>query len=371
MKFFQRIFALTMALLLATTAPAMAGPFEEAMVIVKDAGRLATDAGTAERLFREVTRANRAHTHAFYNLGMLLARRGDRDGAQGAYVSALEADVSYLPAQARLAELALGGPQHGEALDTLRKIIEINRYQAEARNILTGIAIADSRFEDAIKHARNVLLGDPENMQAYLNLAISYYRQDLIDQAWLITKSALDRRDSAAALHNMMGLIHLAKDDSQRASDSFLRALDADPSLVDPRLNLAALELAYGDYASALRRFDEVLAVQPGAPMVIISRAVALRGMGRYDEAAAGYEEALDLRPGMPEAQYNLCVLHQQYTSRFDEALTLCRGYMAQLDRKHPKRREMVRRIKSIEVTLEALKADESDTEDTTGVPEN
>src|SRR5690606_9597098 len=122
-----------------------------------------------------------------------------------------------------------------------------------------------------------------------------------------------------AALQNVMGLVYLAKDDTRRATERFLKALEIDPQNQDARLNLAALELAYGNFESALQRFDEALRVEPQNAEIVLSRAVALRGLRRYDEAERGYLAALELRPRYAEAQYNLCVLHHQFTNNWPE----------------------------------------------------
>ena len=179
------------------------------------------------------------------------------------------------------------------------------RYQAEARNILAEEAIEEEDWEGAIKHARNVLLGDPENVNAYVNLCVTYFKQGMMDQAWLVATTALDRRrelelPEPAALYNLLGLIYLEKDDSRNAAASFMRALKEDPRQLDAKLNLAALELSYGDFKSALKRFDEALVFQPNDPELHTSRAVALRGLERFDEAQKGYERARRYRQCSP-----------------------------------------------------------------------
>ncbi|MGM0574158.1 MAG: tetratricopeptide repeat protein [Myxococcota bacterium] len=350
-----------LALLLLLVAPPMAwgGPYEEAQDIVSDPKELAKRYDEAVRKFREAAGTNPSNVRAWYNLGLLQSMRGQTDAARDAWKKALEAEPGYEPARARLAQLRLEEGDRASAVQELEAIIEDDRYQAEARNALAEVAIAEEDWDAAIKHARNVLLGDPENTNAYLNLAVAYFRQGLTDQAWLIVSNALDRRPDAAALHNMMGLIYLDKDDSRHATESFLQALKEDPRHVDAKLNLASLELSYGDFETALSRFEEVLGVRPNDPMVLISRAVALRGLERYEEAEKGYEAALEAKPGMPKALYNLCVLHHQYTNKWEEAKSACERYQATLDQDDPRRKEIAMRLEGIEATLEALRAEE------------
>lgn len=351
---------LVVLLTLLSPAPrALAGPFDSAMAIVEDARRLATERPEAKRLLEQTVQSNPKHVHAWYNLGLLAMTEGNWDAAEAAWKQAKAAQSDYGPALARLAQVALVRGQAKAAVAALKAIIDKDAggdpYQAEARNILAEIAIDREDWDTARIHARNVLLGDADNLNAYLNLAVTYYRVGLTDQALLIVDNALQRRDDAAALHNMMGLIWLRKDYVHKATESFIKALERNPALVEAKLNLAALELSYGAFQNALDRFDQVLAIRGGDPMLLVSRGVALRGLERHEEALSAYEQALQLRPGMPEVLYNLCVLHHQYTSNWEQALQTCQQYAATLTRRHPKRKEIKKRLRAIKATIKAL----------------
>ncbi len=352
---------LAFGLLLLSAPFASAGPYEEGLKIVNDPHQLATRMADARAKFAEATRKDATNAYAWYNLGLLAYMANDVMQAREAWRSAQKADPEYLPAQARLAQLEYERGDKAEGKAQLERIIVDNRYQAEARNMLAGIAIEAKDWDAAIKHSRNVLLGDPENVNAYANLAMVYYRQGLVDQAWLIATNALERVPDAAALRNILGLIYLKRDDSRQAATEFLKALAADPRQMDAKLNLAAMELAFGAFEQSLKRFDEVLETRPDDAMVIVSRAVALRGLERFEEAQQGYEKALALSPGLPAALYNLCVLHQQYTNQYALAQRFCQEYQSKFDKAHPKYKEMAKRLRSIEATIEALTPEPSD----------
>ena len=349
----------------ARAAKAKRDEMAEVLAIIGSPKELAARADEASAKLKSIAKKDPKNVLAHYNLGLIAWSRGDRQGAAASWKQALSINAKYLPAQARLAHLKLIKGDKKGAVEDLKRIIDKEAggdpYQAEARNILAEIAISERRWEDARRHARNVLLGDADNMNAYLNLALTYFRHRLVDTALLIADTALKRRPDAAALHNLMGLIYLKKDNSRLAMNSFSKALAANPSLVDAKLNLAALELSYGDFQSALDRFDSVLALLPDDPEIVMSRAVALRGLERYDEAAVGYKKALALDSSYVQAQYNLCVLHHQYTSNWNEALANCQAYAATLPKRGKKRRELNRRIRSIKSTIEALGPDEGE----------
>ncbi|MDP6943937.1 MAG: tetratricopeptide repeat protein, partial [Myxococcota bacterium] len=257
--------ALTIVAVLCTLSipqPVMAGAYEDGLALVATPSRLATRMDEAVAKFKAAVRKDKSNAHAWYNLGLLQMMQGDNDAAAASWNATLRADSAYVAAKARLAELQLSSGDVVGATAQLEQIIAEHRYQPEARNTLAALAIAAEDWDSAIKHARNVLLGDPENVNAYVNLCVTYFKQGLVDQAWLVATTALDRRremelPEPAALYNLLGLIYLEKDDSRNAASSFLLALKKDPRQLDAKLNLAALELSYGDFETALKRFDE------------------------------------------------------------------------------------------------------------------
>lgn len=346
---------LALTVLLGAALPAtttLAAPLEEGAKIANDPVQMAARGAEAERLFVQCTTDTPKNIDCWYDLGLLRLHMGNPTGAVEAWRRGLTVDPQHEPTRARLAALEIAKGNVEAGLKTLEDIVAANRFQPDARNALGAYALSQGRWDDALKHSRNVLLGDPRNADAALNAAIAYYRQGLYDQAGLIASSFLEKDPGAAALHNLLGLVFLQKDNTRKATEHFMEALKSDPGHADARLNLAALELGFGNFESAYKRFGEALADRPNDPEIVLSRAVAARGLERYDEAEQGYLKALSLRPGFPDAEYDLCVLHQQFTQKWHEAKKHCDAYAAMIDAKHPKFREMKKRTKSIDTTI-------------------
>ncbi len=364
------VISAALALLCLVATPVFAGDFEEGLKIARDPKLLATRSNDAERLFRSATKDAKNGKDAWYNLGLLLKLKGDVNGARSAFQSAVQLDPKYHPAKAQLLGLDLRdmGKAQG-AVTQLEAIAAEDPFQADAQNLLTQWKLeratelmrsdkkaAAEMFEAARRHGRNVLAGDPDNIAAYLNIAITYYREGLYDQAGLVAENALNEHKDAAQLYNVLGLVHMSRDNLRLATEAFTSALAADPDNDDARLNLGAIELGYGSFDSALKRFDEVLQSRPNDPDVMLSRAVTLRGLGRFDEAEKGYLAALAARPGWIEPEYNLCVLHQQFTQKYELARPRCEAFLSKIDKTNPKFAEVTKRIKSIDVMMRMKK---------------
>lgn len=341
------------ALLLAPAASAT--PLDDAAAIANDPVQMETRAAEVARLLEQCTAQTPNDVTCWYDLGLLKAHSGDSAGAAEAWRRGLAADAKHEPTRARLAELEIARGNVDAGVKTLEDIIAANRFQPEARNAMAAYALSQGKWEEALKHARNVLLGDPRNVNAALNASIAYFKQGLYDQAGLIASSFLEKDPKAAALHNILGLVYLQQDNTRKATEHFLAALEADPGHSDARLNLAALELGFGNFDSAYKRFKEALTDRPNDADIVLSLAVAARGLERYDEAEQGYLKALQLRPGFADAEYNLCVLHQQFTQQWPDAKKHCDAYLAMIDDKHPKYRELKKRTKAIDTTIMVL----------------
>jgi len=369
----RRLMILGLTVAVMAPATALAGDFEDAMKIVDDPKLMATQYDTAVSKFKAASSGPQA-AHALYNLGLLAMYKGNLSGAEGYWKDALSKDGKYLAAKARLAEAEIAKGQVASGKAKLEAIVadKANRFQPEARNALAALAIAKKDWKAAKKHARNVLLGDPGNVSAYLNLAVSFYQQGLTDQAGLIASNALKKNAKAAALHNIMGLVYLSRDDSRRASESFHKATLVDPNQIDANLNMATMELAYGDFPGAIKRLERVRKLRKDRnmkddAMLELTIAVANRGLRKYTAALEGYNKALSIQPNMIEAQYNLCILHHQYLDKtkddqgnldkgkWQKALQACETYFKRIDRKHSKYKEIKKRIKAIAETIKLI----------------
>ena len=185
----------------------------DALAIIASPKELAERADEAKAKLQAIAKKDPKNVLALYNLGLIAWAQSDRAGAARVWRQALKVRPNYLPAKARLAQLKLVQGDKAGAVQELERIINKETggdpYQAEARNILAEIAISEKRWEDARRHARNVLLGDADNMNAYLNLALTYFRHRLVDTALLIANTALKRRPDAAALRTHAFLVRV------------------------------------------------------------------------------------------------------------------------------------------------------------------
>ncbi len=292
---------------------------------------------------------------ALYDRGVFHLRLNNLDVAHGIFQETLSKDPNFSEAVAQLGIIASMRNELDKARALIDQALTMDKYCAPARDYYSRKALNEGNLDETIKHCRIALLGDPDNLNAYLNMAIAYYRKGQLDVGELVAQSALRIDKDNAPILNLIGLIHLKKDDVKGAITMFQAAVTADPEFMDARKNLASVTLNFKDFATAEKQLQAVLQREPDNIQFLISRAVALRGMEEFDEAQKVLQGVLTKQPRHPEATYNLCILLHEYLQDYGKALSVCTEFQASLDSSHSKFKEMKLRTKGIAETMKIM----------------
>ena len=295
-------------------------------------------------------------TEVPYNLGVIACRRGKLDEAVRLFKDARVLDPANADIVAMLGRIAARQGRGADAEALIQEALAIDEYSSVALNYLADKENQARNYEQALVYCRKGLLGNPDNLDSYLNMGIVYYETGRIELGELVCQSALKLNQEAAPMRNLLGLIYLRQNEVRKASKEFERAVKADPDYMDARKNLASLVLNYKDFDSAVTFFEEVLKRDPDNMRMQLSYAVALRGVDKYDAAKTELEGILAKQPGNLEAGYNLCILLHEYLEAYEDALRQCADFQARIDKRHGKWREMNQRVRGIKETIEVLK---------------
>ena len=100
--------------------------------------------------------------------------------------------------------------------------------------------------------------------------------------------------------------------DSVGAIDAYRRAIAADPSHTEARINLGRLLHNTGRLAQAEGVYREAIAACGADALLLFNFGVLLDDMKRKEEAAEAYEEALRVDPSFADCCYNLALLCEE-----------------------------------------------------------
>ncbi len=112
------------------------------------------------------------------------------------------------------------------------------------------------------------------------------------DPDWLGQAAALEATDVDAAVR------------------AYERAIVADPSHLDARINLGRLLHEAGRHAQAERTYRAARAIGEDATLMF-NHGVLLEDLGRTADAIAAYEDALRIDPAFADSHYNLALLYE------------------------------------------------------------
>jgi tetratricopeptide (TPR) repeat protein len=324
----------------APVAVAPAGPSTpnaRAMLLFEDATKAAEaqaksgqrDDAALERRFLAVQQADPTFAEADYNLGVLAERQGRRDQAFTYYRSALQKKPSLKPAAEGLARLTRAQGDLASALAQWNDVAKAFPDDAESRAQLAELYRLSSDHDRAQEMARQALIRDPKNLDAYKTLLRSNLDRKQFAMAELVGVRALKISTTDPDLFLALGDVQLAKGAVDKAATQYQKALDANASFVPARLALARLALKDEDFAAAEKHLSRAVADGGGTAEVHLDLGVAYRGLGQPDKALAEYDAAEKLQPKMAAVYLNRGIVLQRYKDAPDKSLELYKQYVA------------------------------------------
>lgn len=265
----------------------------------------------AARMFDRALSAKGTDAAAHYGLGRVAAAMKQPAEAVKHFEQALalapEASVIHYPLAQALRELGKveQAKQHlakrGDAqvflADPLVK--QLDRFVRNPQLLLTQAALAlrDGKVEEAEKHFKTVLEGDPTNADALAGVGqIAAARGDLAAASKTYAGLVAAHPDDARA-HAEYGDLLVVQGALEQAEREIRRATELAPQYIAALLAHGAVLARLGRFADAEQRFSAVLALDPTAQIAHEGRARALLRQGKEAEAKARLEESVKLLP--------------------------------------------------------------------------
>jgi len=309
------------------------------------------------QLLRDAIGSDPALWEAHYNLGVLLADKGDlkageRELAQSAKLAPNAEDVVVALGEVRRRQ----GDSEG-AIDALGPFVKQNPNARVATLALVAALREGGKVKEAIEQAQRILVYHSSDPYALSELALANMDLDEVDTAELLIGEALKADVKSAVAERTAGLISLRKGDDAVAFKHFQRASELDPKDTTARLNTGTVLLQAGVYDRAAQEFRAVLAAEPESTDAMLGLAAARRGQGKRDDPS-GYLEAEKLLKGILErepknldATFNLALLYADYLKRSSEATPLLQHFLDDAPKNHPGRPEAERLLSGQQTT--------------------
>jgi len=231
----------------------------------------------AEAALTGIADANPGEARPWLFLSALRGRQGDAEGALAAARRAVEVAPKSYPASLRLAEVLVDQGYRSKTPAKVREgqgiaeavLGEVAEHPG-ALMILSKIALAEGKVDDAVASLQSAVISAPRFAQA----------------------------------HHRLGAALVLQGNKQQGRDHLVRSLELDPKDIEARGLLARLQAMLGEHEQAVAHARVVLALQPDWDEVRILAAQNLAILDRGEEAAAILEK-------VPEDQRHVAILHE------------------------------------------------------------
>jgi tetratricopeptide (TPR) repeat protein len=335
---------------LAPANPVALGKMVQGVQAAKDA----SGKDRAINLLEEAVRADAGLWEAHYNLGVLLADKGDLGSAERHLATAQQLAPNAEDVALALSEVRRRRGDASGAVDALSPFVKENPGASFAPVALIGALRENGKIDQAIAQAQDVLVRHASDPRALSELALSYLDKGELDTAQLLGDEALKADTKSAIAERTAGLISLKQGDDAVAFRHFARASELDPKDTTARLNVATVLLQAGVYDKAAEQFRAALETEPDNTSAALGLAAARRGQGKRDESAPFLEAeklikgVLEREPKNLDATYNLAVLYADFLKRPAEASPLYQRFLDQAPPGHPARAEAERALAAL-----------------------
>jgi tetratricopeptide (TPR) repeat protein len=272
---------------------------------------------------------------AHYDLGLTQRRLGALDAARPSLERAHQLAPDAAEPLFALADVAVALNDRDAAASYLEQYLQREPANIDAKLALAAVERERGKLDRALALAREVLVKDPRAIKALSEVGRIYRTREEYEVAELVLEKARALAEGSALVFNELGLLALARGDTQLAFTHFGKAEQLDPHFLPAHLNQGSVLLRAGDYEGAERAYKAAVHERedPAAALLredaLIGLGIAQRGQGKYREARATYEKVLDAHPSQLAALYDLAVLLADFMDQRKAALPLFERYLA------------------------------------------
>jgi protein O-GlcNAc transferase len=199
-----------------------------------------------------------------FEQGVAAHRAGHLARAEKLYRQILRADAASFPALHMLGFLKGQQGQYDEAITLLNKAIKQNPGDLAARTHHAHALMAARRFDEALSGYDRILAAQPDNFEAHYNRGVILSQKQRFEEALAALDAALALRPGTAAVFHNRGAVLVGLERHREAMASYDQAVALDPDYLPARANRAMVALNLCDWARVAKTPPaEVAAMAP------------------------------------------------------------------------------------------------------------
>ena len=264
----------------------------------------------AETIYRRVLAARPRHAGALHLLGVVDIQRGRPGDALEKIRRALEINPSAAAYHGNLGTALQALGRFDEAARAYSEAVRIDASYADAHNNLGALYEKCGRYPDAVASYRAALAVRADFVEALGNLGQLLRRAGSYDEAVTLFTRAIEHGARDSSVHRGLGMALGRLNRTDEAIAALRKAIEINPADHEAHNNLGNRLKQKGEMAAADACYREALRLKPDYVDAHNNLGNSYFRIGQLDEAEACYRKALALRPDYADGHGNLGIVH-------------------------------------------------------------
>jgi predicted Zn finger-like uncharacterized protein len=269
------------------------------------------DMGTARRMLQELQAQAPMHTGSRI-LSAELDVRTDPSAAEKTVEPLVErpgplSPVDRASANRIIAQAALAIGEHDRGETMLRKALEANPSDRQAAGLYANLLAATGRYTEAATRYEANRKNDPTDLETALGLVRVYLDLGRPLDAHSVLGQLTEEQRGLPRVKYWMGRVEEAAGDPvegpQHAIAFYQQAIQGDPNLIEPYVQLARLHARQSRLEAAFAALRQAEAHSPRSAAVKTAYGATYRSAGQLDRAIEALRGAIAMDPGCHEAR--------------------------------------------------------------------
>ncbi len=189
-------------------------------------------------LFEHAIRVTADNFVAHNNLGVALAKSGEKEKAASHYSEAIRMKPNFDNAHYNLGNYLASKGRTAEAITHYSEAIRIKPNYSKAHNNLGAMLASQGKFSEAIVQYEKALRIEPANASFHYNLGLALASLNRHDEAIRYFREALLIQPNYAEVHNDLGMVLMIQGKTGEAITYFQEAVRLKPGYEAARANL-------------------------------------------------------------------------------------------------------------------------------------
>ncbi|CAN5520564.1 serine/threonine-protein kinase [soil metagenome] len=212
--------------------------------------------------------------------------------AMAANLEALRIDPARAEVRLSLAVMYNGHGRREDAVEELRRVLELQPRNDNAHRLMAEIQIARSDWDAAVAEAKQAVTLRPSYWRNHSVLGLANFRAGRYEDAAAAYQRVVELQPDSSRGYQTLGTALQAAGQNDAALVQYEKALDINPS-ARTYSNVGTLYFWRGDYQKAAERYEQAVALAPNDSELHANLGDAYARLGQSSRAAECYRRAV------------------------------------------------------------------------------